>query len=107
MLNWTRWRAVSNTVAGDPAPGVPVSTNWQSSQWVQVPYYPLDLARNQRELRLYFEWPQLPSGNVGGFRQNFRMSIAGQLMETNYPNLYYPNIGPLYFYEPDSFSSTP
>jgi type II secretory pathway pseudopilin PulG len=64
------------------------------------------LAGSLRELRLLFMWPQLPNGNVGPFRQSFRVSIAGQLIETNYAD-YFPNIQPLYFYESQSFTNTP
>jgi type II secretory pathway pseudopilin PulG len=31
------------------------------------------------ELRLTFEWPQLPNGNVGSGRETFRTMVAGQL----------------------------
>lgn len=62
------------------------------------------LVGNLRELRLLFEWPQLPNGNVGSYRQNFRSTIAGQLMQTNYFN-YFPGISDLYFYQSQSFTN--
>jgi type II secretory pathway pseudopilin PulG len=92
------WRATANTLASD-IPG-------QSSKWVQVPNYALELLNAQRELRLLFSWPQEPNGNVGGFRQTFRSTVAGQLIVTNYFN-YFPGINPLYFYESQSFTNAP
>ena len=74
-------QAIANTLAAD-IPG-------QSGKWVRVPNYAVEMLNSQRELRLLFEWPQLPNGNVGGFRQSFRTTVAGQLMRTNY-SLYYP-----------------
>ena len=66
--------------------------------------YQQQLAGSLRELRLLFMWPQLPNGNVGAFRQNFRASVAGQLILTNVA----PNYYPLYFYQPQSFiTNTP
>ena len=76
------WRATANTLASD-IPG-------QSSKWVQVPNYALELLNAQRELRLLFSWPQEPNGNVGGFRQTFRSTVAGQLIVTNYFNYFPP-----------------
>jgi type II secretory pathway pseudopilin PulG len=70
--------------------------------------YNQELTRNQRELRLTFLWPQLPNGNVGGFRQTFRATIGGPLMPTNYdapPVHLYPGISLLYFYQPQSFNT--
>ena len=64
------------------------------------------LVGNLRELRLLFEWPQLPSGNVGSYRQTFRSTVAGQLMDTNFQN-YFPGINDLYFYQSQSFTNTP
>jgi type II secretory pathway pseudopilin PulG len=69
-----------------------------------------ELAGNMRELRLLFEWPQEPNGNVGGFRQAFRSTIAGQLIVTNYDTIplhLFPGIDPLYFYESQSFTNAP
>jgi len=57
---------------------------------------------NLHDLRLMYSWPVEPNGNVGGFRQTFRMSVAGQLVKTNYGN-YFPGISDLYFYESGSF----
>jgi len=64
------------------------------------------MAGNVKELRLMYEWPQLPNGNVGGYRQNYRASISGQLIVTNYGN-YFANIRPLYFYQSQLFTNTP
>jgi type II secretory pathway pseudopilin PulG len=61
--------------------------------------YNNQLAGNLRELRLLFMWPQLPNGNVGAFRQNFRTSIAGQL-------LYNPT-NDTYLYQSQSFTNAP
>ncbi len=82
---------------------VPADTNvYNISRYAQY------LGANQRELRLLFMWPQLPSGNVGPFRQTFRATIGGGLIMTNYdlhvPPIY-PNIYPLYFYQSQSFST--
>jgi hypothetical protein len=62
------------------------------------------LAGNLRELRLLFEWPQLPNGNVGAYRQTFRSTIAGELLTTNY-QFYFPGINDLYFYQSQSFGT--
>jgi hypothetical protein len=66
--------------------------------------YVNQLANNLRELRLLFEWPELPNGNVGAFRQNFRTTIAGQLVMTNY-GTYFNGIYPLYFYQTEVFAT--
>jgi type II secretory pathway pseudopilin PulG len=66
--------------------------------------YNNQLAGNLRELRLLFEWPQLPNGDVGGFRQTYRSTIAGQLVVTNY-GIYFPGINDLYFYQSQSFTT--
>jgi len=67
------------------------------------PSFVREQAANLRELRLTFLWPQLPNGNVGGFRQTFRASISGQLTNTFDP--YASPSMPLYFYQPQSFST--
>jgi prepilin-type N-terminal cleavage/methylation domain-containing protein len=95
---WDYWQAGRNMAASE-APG---GTNF----WGRLPSYSFELARNQHELRLLFEWPELPNGNVGAFRQNFRTVIAGSLVQTNY-NYYFPGIRDLYFYESQSFAGTP
>ena len=59
------------------------------------------LSANQHELRLTFLWPQLPNGNLGGGRQTFRTTVAGQLS-------YQPTNGlPTYFYQPQTFTNAP
>jgi type II secretory pathway pseudopilin PulG len=61
--------------------------------------YGSQLAANQHELRLTFLWPQLPNGNVGGGRQTFRTTVAGQLS-------YQPNNNlDLYFYRSQFFTN--
>ncbi|HEX3625730.1 MAG TPA: prepilin-type N-terminal cleavage/methylation domain-containing protein [Verrucomicrobiae bacterium] len=42
------------------------------------------------DLRLTFEWPQLPNGNVGSGRQTFRTLVAGQLLRE-------PSLSPITF----------
>ena len=66
--------------------------------------YNYQLAGNLRELRLLFMWPQLPNGNVGKFRQTFRASVGGQLIQTNDPFASNP-VMPLYFYQSQFFST--
>jgi type II secretory pathway pseudopilin PulG len=78
-----------------------------NSLWKPSPFYSKyqdQLAKNQRELRLLFSWPQQPNGNVGGYRRNFRATVAGNLVVTNYGYLF-PNISPLYFYQPGYFAT--
>jgi len=55
---------------------------------------------NLHEVRMTFLWPQLPNGNVGGGRQTFRISVAGQLAQD-------PTNTFLYFYQPQSFNRVP
>jgi type II secretory pathway pseudopilin PulG len=78
---------------------IPVSTNYS-----EVSPFARQLAASQRELRLTFLWPQRPNGGLGGARQSFRTTIAGQLAPTNFN--YYPNQW-LYFYRSQSFTNTP
>jgi len=59
------------------------------------------LTNCQSELRLRFFWPLLPNGNVGGGRQTYRATIAGQLMSSN------SGAATLYFYQPQSFTNAP
>jgi type II secretory pathway pseudopilin PulG len=63
------------------------------------PSFMREQAANVRDLRLTFLWPQLPNGNVGGFRQTFRAGVGGQMTLTNDNGL------ELYFYQPQSFST--
>ena len=55
---------------------------------------------NLHELRMTFLWPQLPNGNVGGGRQTFRVSVAGQLAQN-------PANGVLFYYNPQFFTNSP
>jgi type II secretory pathway pseudopilin PulG len=97
LLCW-QWQSSANSSSGD-VPG-------QSVNWVAVHSYPMELAFNQRELRLTFLWPQLPNGNVGNGRQTYRTTVAGLL---------FPQPGPsgqalyqsLYFYQPQTFFTAP
>jgi len=61
------------------------------------------LAANLHELRLTFQWPQRPNGSLGGGRQTFRATIAGQVTQTN-DNSPFPD---LYFYQSQSFTNAP
>lgn len=67
--------------------------------------YTRQLAGNLRELRMLFMWPQLPNGNVGKFRQTFRASVGGQLIQTN--DFSANPAMPLYFYQSQSFTNAP
>jgi len=60
-----------------------------------------ELAANVRDLRLLFMWPSQPNGDVGPWRQNFRTSVAGQLILTNA----LPGDYPLFFYQSQSFDT--
>ena len=74
---------------------VAVDTNFPLTGFSQQLY------ANQHELRLTFLWPQLPNGNLGGGRQTYRATIAGQLS-------YQPTNGlPTYFYQSQSFTNAP
>ena len=55
---------------------------------------------NLHELRLTFLWPQLPNGNVGGGRQTFRASVAGQLAADPAGSIYF-------YYRPQYFNTAP
>ena len=67
--------------------------------------YDKQLQGSQWESRLTFLWPQLPNGNVGGNRQAFRATIAGQIIQTNDTSVT-PNVN-LYFYQPQTFTNAP
>ena len=83
---------------------IPADTNVLGGTNVAASVYSWQLAESLRELRLTFMWPQLPSGNVGPYRQTFRVSVGGQLVETNYGN-YFPFINSLYFYQSQSYTN--
>jgi len=61
--------------------------------------YTTNLTANLHELRLTFQWPLLPNGNVGSKRQTFRTTVAGQIVQTN------DNSQWLYFFQPQSFTN--
>jgi prepilin-type N-terminal cleavage/methylation domain-containing protein len=73
-----------------------------------VPNYNQQMLAAVHELRLTFEWPQLPNGNLGSGRQTFRTLVAGQLVHQPFPNggavSYNPN---LYVYQSQSFVNSP
>lgn len=81
---------------------MPLNTNLYFNSY-NAANYDVQLAANQRELRLTFLWPQYPNGKVGNGRHTFRATIAGQLQwVTNYYNgLAY------YFYQPQFFTNSP
>jgi prepilin-type N-terminal cleavage/methylation domain-containing protein len=64
-----------------------------------------NLQANLHELRLTFLWPVLPNGNLPSSpaRQTFRALVAGQIAPST--NNYQGQ--PLYFFQPQSFTSTP
>ena len=62
-----------------------------------------EMARNLREVRLLFQWPLQPNGSVGFSHQNFRTTVAGQLLATNEPGF----AQALYFYQSESFTNAP
>jgi type II secretory pathway pseudopilin PulG len=95
FYNWVYWRANANTLATD-VPG-------QAANWTKASVYSLELVYSLRELRLLFLWPQLPNGNVGAFRQSFRASVGGQLVEYTDPI----SGQPLYFYKSQSYTTAP
>ena len=63
--------------------------------------YSRQLAANLHEVRLTFLWPTLPNGGVGGGRQSYRATVAGQIIQTN------DNGQPLYFFQSQSFTNAP
>jgi type II secretory pathway pseudopilin PulG len=80
-----------NTPLALPPPPLPPPTNSFNQQ----------LGSNLHELRLTFEWPQLPNGNIGTGRQTYRATIGGQLAPV------FTNGADLYFYQPQSFMAAP
>ena len=93
FYNLFYWQATATTSPGD-TPGT-------SPLWKQV-FYPQQLVDNLYELRLTFQWPLLPNGNVGSKRQTFRTAVAGQIVWTND----YSVPGQmLYFFQPQSFTN--
>lgn len=57
-----------------------------------------NLQNNLYELRLFFRWPQQPSGNLGPGAQSFRTMISGQMS----PDGWQTN---LLFFQPQSFTA--
>ena len=60
--------------------------------------YNLDMQANLYELRLYFRWPQQPSGSLGSGSQSFRTMVAGQLASDGVQSN-------LYFFQSQSFTT--
>lgn len=86
---------------------VPVDTNvFNTAVYPNgPPAYIQLLNANLHELRLTFLWPLQPSGSLGPGRQTFRALVGGQLLlQTNYYN---GNPLKVYFYQPQSFATTP
>lgn len=70
--------------------------------------YDQELTASLHELRLSFEWPQLPSGALGPGRQTFNTLVAGQLQRQPPTNSANPNIlwnTNFYFYQPQWFNT--
>jgi prepilin-type N-terminal cleavage/methylation domain-containing protein len=59
--------------------------------------YNKQLWQNQHELRMTYDWPVLPNGNIGNNRLTFRTTVAGQLLPIQVNNQF------LYFYQSQSF----
>ena len=60
------------------------------------------LQNNSYDIRLFFRWPVLPSGEAGNSRQTFRLFTGGTLTNINFVN--WP---PLYFIQPSSYVHAP
>jgi hypothetical protein len=103
FFDWTYWSLPS----GASPTLEPGSVN---SPWQMTPNYTLEQALNLHELRLTFEWPQHPNGNLGTGRQTYRTLIAGQLQ---YQPVYQPGVSTIYYnpslycYQAQSFTNTP
>jgi type II secretory pathway pseudopilin PulG len=82
---------------------VAVDTNAFNSTNVFDRVYATNLTANLHELRLTFQWPQLPNGNVGSKRQTFRTMVAGQIVQTNDASVT-PHQW-LYFFQSQSFTN--
>ncbi len=99
--NWAYWELPANASAPFSPPNPP---------WLVVPDFTLTMEPNAHEMRLTFEWPQLPNGDLGSGRQTFRTLVAGQLL--NEPLFNPANPGTLwntnlYVYQPQTFTNTP
>lgn len=80
---------------------IPENTN-------NITFYDQELAGSLHELRLSFEWPQLPNGALGPVRQTFRTLVAGQLQRQppyTYGGVYYNSN--FYYYVPQWFTNSP
>jgi len=79
----------------------------QDTNVLSAPNYTYGTAYGQRldeslrDLRMTFLWPVLPSGNLGSGRQTFRTAVAGRLSHE------VTNFWDVYFYQPQSFFSSP
>ena len=99
FYNWTYWSLPSGA---SPA----LAPGNVNSPWQMVPNFSLEQALNLHELRLTFEWPQLPNGRLGSGRRTFRTLIAGQLQYQPGISSAYSNPS-LYRYQAQSFTNTP
>lgn len=102
--DWTYWQLPPGTSYSGIIPPN------QTPPWQEVSDFTLNMAPNTHELRLTFEWPQLPNGDLGSGRQTFRTLIAGQLV--NEPGFNPANPGTLwntnlYVYLPQTFTNAP
>lgn len=108
FYNWMYWTYDGPGLVSGP----PVLPPGETNLWSMAPQYNLELAMNLRELRLTFEWPQLPNGNLGSGRETFRTLVAGKLQRQSsstplnssssiWSNPY------LYDYLSQSFTNTP
>jgi|GEM_PF-204191 len=109
FYNWMYWTYDGPGVVSGP----PVLPPGETNLWSMAPQYNLELSLNLRELRLTFEWPQLPNGNLGPGRETFRTLVAGKLQHQpplspfTFPAStvwYDPN---LWAYASGSFTNTP
>ena len=103
--DWTYWSAPEDA----PADANPVLPSRRIPPYWQIdPDYSLESALNTHELRLSFEWPQLPNGSLGSGRQTFRTMVAGGLQFQppifNSPVPYNTNF---YVYQSQSFTNSP
>jgi type II secretory pathway pseudopilin PulG len=109
FYGWTYWNLPAGVFSAGLTPGINPPFGGVSP-WQMTPDPGLELALNLHELRLTFEWPQLPNGKLGPGRETFRTEVAGELQhQPSYvpgtSSVYYnPN---LYCYQAQIFTNTP
>jgi len=92
---------------------VPYGTNYFDPTWTNgnpaAQLMALNLITNLYDVRLYFGWPLLTRGNVGKSGESFRTLVGGQLLLTNEPPPFGPNLRPfnLYFFQPRTYVKLP